>query len=297
MTSPELEATPAAGRCDGSGQYDAVVLYYKRGPEVVSTVDSLLQQSSPPRQVLIFDNGSNDGLDARDFGDPRVVLHTAPENLGYAGGMNAAVKLLEDGSRWVLLLTHEVLLEQACAASLLRAAEAEGAVVTGPTLMLPTGADWSGGGSVGRRGNTFHRRPVPGASVIETEWVDGAAMLVDAKTFRESGGFDETLYLYWEDVELCLRLASRGPIVIASAARAEQDTSTTPVYFGARNRILVWRRHREWERLVASVLEIVAKITRDVLRGHWSQAHARLFGLRDGLLDRPARLNLIREAR
>lgn len=278
-------------------QYDAVVLYFRRGPEVWLTVESLLAQTVPPRRVLVFDNGSRDGVLGDSFGDPRVTVHISNDNLGYAGGMNAAAELLGPSSQWLLFATHEVLLEENCAALLLKAAEETQAAVAGPTLVLPSGRVWSSGGQVGVRGNAFHRRSEGDAEIVESSWIDGAVMLVNARVFRAVRGFDESLYLYWEDVEFCHRASVWGAVVVAAAARAQQDTSTTPVYFGTRNRLLVWRRRREPVRFVLSVLESVARAARDVLRGDWAQASARSRGLWDGLLARPARLIMVREAR
>ncbi len=256
-------------------QYDAVVLYFKRGPEVAFTVESLLAQTAPPRRVLVFDNGSRDGVVGDLFVDPRVTVHISRDNLGYAGGMNAAAELLGASSQRLLFMTHEVLLEENCAALLLRAARETKAAVVGPTLVLPTGRVWSSGGQIGVRGNAFHRESEGVAEFVESSWIDGAVMLVDARVFRAAGGFDESLYLYWEDVEFCHRASAWGAVVVAATARAQQDTSTTPVYFGTRNRLLVWRRRRERVRFVVSVLESVVRAARDVLRGDWAQASDR----------------------
>jgi GT2 family glycosyltransferase len=296
MNQPAAKSSRPPGEAQVP-QYDAVVLYFRRGPEVRVTVESLLAQTAPPRRVLVFDNGSRDGVVEDSFLDPRVTVHVSHENLGYAGGMNAAAELLGASSRWLLFLTHEVLLEERCAALLLKAAGDAKAAVVGPTLVLPSGRVWSSGGEVGARGNAFHRESGGDAEIVESPWVDGAVMLVDARVFRAAEGFDESLYLYWEDVEFCLRASAWGAVVVAASARAQQDTSTTPVYFGTRNRLLVWRRRRERIRFVVSVLESVARVVRDVLRRDWAQASARSRGLWDGLLGRPARLIMVREAR
>jgi GT2 family glycosyltransferase len=42
------------------------------------------------------------------------------------------------------------------------------------------------------------------------DWVSGAAMLVRRKAFAEVGGFDERIFMYMEDVDLCRRLRSSG---------------------------------------------------------------------------------------
>ncbi|MDN5785910.1 sugar transferase [Pseudorhodobacter sp.] len=42
------------------------------------------------------------------------------------------------------------------------------------------------------------------------DWVYGSFILIRASTFRALGGFDEGYFMYYEDVDLCLRLARSG---------------------------------------------------------------------------------------
>ncbi len=45
---------------------------------------------------------------------------------------------------------------------------------------------------------------------LEVDWVAGMFMLFRSDAYREVGGFDERFFLYYEDVDICRRLRSRG---------------------------------------------------------------------------------------
>jgi GT2 family glycosyltransferase len=45
---------------------------------------------------------------------------------------------------------------------------------------------------------------------LHPDWVAGMFMLFRSEVFRGIGGFDERYFLYYEDVDLCLRLRRRG---------------------------------------------------------------------------------------
>jgi GT2 family glycosyltransferase len=73
---------------------------------------------------------------------------------------------------------------------------------------------------LGRWGRDHDRslsQPV-GAWPLTTHWVSGAVVSVDAARLRAVGGFDEGYFLYYEDVDLCRRLADAFPAMTVRVA-------------------------------------------------------------------------------
>ncbi|MBP9719239.1 MAG: glycosyltransferase family 2 protein [Candidatus Levybacteria bacterium] len=50
--------------------------------------------------------------------------------------------------------------------------------------------------------------------IEKVDWVSGAMLIVDRTLFRELGGFDEKLFMYMEDMELCFRVKKMGKEVV-----------------------------------------------------------------------------------
>ena len=92
------------------------------------------------------------------------------------------------------------------------------------------------------------------ANVIGPTWYTAACVLVRAEAFRVVGGFDESFFMYFEDVDLCLRLQAAGwrlaqePRAVACHAggavgRKDVDDLYRP------SQLRYYRLHRpQWER-------------------------------------------------
>ncbi|MCB5207097.1 glycosyltransferase family 2 protein [Methylovorus mays] len=54
----------------------------------------------------------------------------------------------------------------------------------------------------------------PGISSLPVDWVAGMLMLIRGVDFQRLGGFDDHFFLYYEDVDLCVRLWKSGSHVL-----------------------------------------------------------------------------------
>lgn len=275
-------------------EYDAVVLYYRRGIQVLDVVKSLVNQSTPPGRIVVVDNGSGDGVFASEENvaalneiSNSVSLVVCPNNLGYAGGMNLGARFLETNAEYLFFATHELRMNRDCAASLLETAFNTGAAIVGPTLTLGRNDTvWSYGGYFTRWGASRHvtSGQLGSRSDRTVDWVDGSALLIERRIFLAIHGFDERYFLYWEDVDICTRASAFGPVVVAARAQASQDTGYTPAYYSARNRIMYWRIRRDLLRTFMSIAAQVRPILQDIK--HRRSVGARLFGIVHGLTGR-----------
>jgi GT2 family glycosyltransferase len=54
------------------------------------------------------------------------------------------------------------------------------------------------------------------SEATEVEWISGGAMMVRKDLFSELGGFDENYFMYYEDVDFCLRARRRNARVVVN---------------------------------------------------------------------------------
>ncbi|MET0557126.1 MAG: glycosyltransferase family 2 protein [Solirubrobacterales bacterium] len=179
-------------------------------------LDSLTEQGAE-LEVLVVDNGSSDG--SVELLRQRGVRHLAlPDNIGFAPAVNLGVA--ETAAPAVLVLNADAVLEPGCVGTLLEALAAEPRLGGVQPLILqlePGGARDPGRARVYSRGQALTRdgraleegagetrAAVPGEQ-REVFGVCGAACLLRRQLFTELGGYDESYFAFYEDVDLNVR--------------------------------------------------------------------------------------------
>jgi len=194
----------------------AVVIGNHQGEAVLhDCLESLERQTLRPVEVLVVDGASTDG--GRVVAESRGAIWIEEENLGLGYLYNRGVAAAR--GPYVLLSNNDVAYDSRCIALLAAALDED------PSLFAadPRQLDWSGGtlvhGHTTLRRGSLVREYLPGLHLdhlVETRDLaptvsaHGAAMLVRRELFLELGGFDETFFMEWEDLDLCWRAWLRG---------------------------------------------------------------------------------------
>jgi GT2 family glycosyltransferase len=130
----------------------------------------------------------------------------------------------------------------------------------------------------------------------QLDFVYGCAMLLSARMLYAIGGFDERFFMYYEDVDLCLRAGAAGyQVALAPAAHVSHlgshSTSAEPatkLYYEARSRQLFYAKHLSGavrRRFLVSELRYIISLTLRRLRvGNPRGALAYLRGCLAGLV-------------
>src|SRR4051794_9558629 len=213
-----------------------VVIGNFAGAHLLSTcISSLRAQTAPPQTIFVVDGGSHDDSVsvAQELG--AAVIETQNLGLGFLYNTGARAS----NADYVFLANNDIALEEDCLRALVEvldenpscfAADAkqfdwEGrAVIHGHTSLRP-------GRLVGEYLPGMHLDHCGGrADVTPTVCANGAAMLVRRNMMLELGGFDETFFMEWEDLDLCWRawLRDRPTVYVPNALVRHRVGAATP---------------------------------------------------------------------
>ncbi|GAB2465201.1 glycosyltransferase family 2 protein [Xylanimonas ulmi] len=283
----------------------AVVVTWNGAHLLPECLDSLLAQDLPPGQleVLVVDNASADGTAAL-LADryPQVRVLTLPQNRGFAGGVAAGtadVLAAQAGGalpEFVALLNNDARFEPDAVRLLVAAADAAeaagervGAVTAtvllaerdddGRVLVNSTGNILTASGAAADRD---YRVPLDEARPTrEVFGFNGGAALLRTSALREAGGFDASLFLYYEDTDLSWSMREHGwTIIHEHAARAHHrhmastGGGASPVfrYYNTRNSLIVVTRHAGGVRALHSLARQSAGALTRLVRRDEAQA-------------------------
>lgn len=209
---------------------DLVIVNYRSYDELTRCLESLEPARHHLRHVIVIDHESDlDAAAAISDRFPWAYLVERSTNEGFATGVNLGAQLTD--SPFLLLLNPDCVADGNAIAELVRFAQTRpDAAVIGPQIL---NADGTVQGSARRfpgvttaiagrsswltrrfPNNPLSRHNLPAlesrSTPLDVDWVSGACMLIRREAFEHVSGMDEEFFLYWEDADLCWRLADAG---------------------------------------------------------------------------------------
>ena len=236
----------------------SIIINWKCAEETCACLASLVP-TVDPATVIVIDNGSADGsVETIRARFPAITLIAQDSNLGFAKAANIGIaQALAGGADGVLLLNNDTTVAPDTLVRLaerLASSDRIGALSAKILLTEQPGRLWSVGG-------VYRNHTVTdlGSGELDQgqydqaqlDFVYGCAMLLSARMLYAVGGFDERFFMYYEDVDLCLRARTAGyEVALVPDAvvwhLGSRSTSAKPglkLYYEGRSRQLFYAKH------------------------------------------------------
>jgi GT2 family glycosyltransferase len=202
-----------------------VIPAHNGGDQLLACLQSLLASTAPAARIIVIDDASTDDAVERAAARfPDIDVLRNDENLGFGATCNRGIKMaLEHDADYVLLLNQDTTVAPDMLATLVVCGDvhpAAGCIApkTLATQPMPDGTPQLLYAGAWRRWLPL-RQHVPGigraeqvtaAGPIEVDYAWGHGMLLRSAALREVGLFDPVFFMYYEDIDLCLRLHDAG---------------------------------------------------------------------------------------
>jgi len=223
-----------------TARISVIIVSFNGRPYLVDCFRSLEKQTMRPEEIIIIDNCSTDGTgdylkNLKLSSEIKLKIILNEKNLGFAKANNQGMKIaLKGQADYIFLLNQDTKMEPNCLEELLKAAgKQEDLFALQPLILcwpeknkVQTSGDrihFLGFGHLGNYGLSAFAEgyggSTEGGKIREIPYASGAAMFLKRKTLEEVGFFDEDLFMYHEDMDLCLRARLLGKkILLAPAA-------------------------------------------------------------------------------
>ncbi|MDD5275577.1 MAG: glycosyltransferase family 2 protein [Methylovulum sp.] len=297
----------------------ASVLNWNKAEATLECLEQLFKANNPDNlttEYFVVDNGSGQDdfiLLSKGLKNYPVTFIRLESNLGFSGGHNIVMqKAIDNNADYVWLVNNDGIALPDTLSKIVELAEADptcGAV----SPLIVRHNDENIIDFCGAYHNWEKLELVPLNSNLITNniafnernmWLVGAAILFRIKALKQVGLLDDRFFAYFEDNDICAKLASYGwKNKVANNARFFHDVPTTRqpyfYYLTTRNDFLFWLKHTPkgfrrfiWLRLIDRAIYRANKLA---FEGEKDKSNACLLGCLDGILGNGGKPNLNRK--
>ncbi|GGO20000.1 glycosyltransferase family 2 protein [Deinococcus humi] len=181
-------------------------------------------------KIVLIDNASTDSSIERIKSlFPNLEIIKSSSNLGFGGGNNIGIRRsIEDNSDYVWLLNNDTTVCTDALTKLVEMAESDPKIGAVGSLIVdsdfPYGVQAWGGGKVSFIfGRAWHLKKPD-----NIDYLTAASVLIRTSIVETLEGFDSGFFMYWEDVDLSIRIRKLGfSLAVADLSRVYHKESSS----------------------------------------------------------------------
>jgi GT2 family glycosyltransferase len=200
-----------------------IIISYNTPKLITDCLDSVTKNLPGNSEIIVIDNNSDpETLTAlKQF--PQIKLIKNSQNIGFAGANNQGVA--KASGQYLLFLNSDTLVKPGSLQHLIDFFESHpNSGIVSPQILNADQAVQSNGGSLPNIANiagwmlfiddlpvikqifpSYHQKAAFFRKSRSLGWVSGAALAIRREVVDQIGGWDEKIFMYGEDIDLCFR--------------------------------------------------------------------------------------------
>lgn len=241
----------------------AIVLNWNNPTDTIECISSLKKINNIEFKTLCIDNNSNDdSIELIRKSQPDIEIIKTQKNLGYAGGNNFGIKhAIEKGAEYFWILNNDTVVDSNALKPMIDILLNNKKIgIVGSIIMRNKAKEkiWFAGGLYNRfKGYTSHYLENQNISSVNKpltpskyDFVSGCSWVITKKTVDKIGLLDESLFLYYEEIDYCIRAKKAGidfvmcpgSIVYHKISKSINDENPLKIYYYTRNRLRISKK-------------------------------------------------------
>lgn len=194
-----------------------IILHFGDITVTQECIKSLLENETAAFEIIVVNNDKQKLFKQTFENAKNITVINNVENVGFAAGVNIGIKYaLSKKADYILLLNNDTSIEKPFLQTLTVFLENnKHAGIVGPAIEFHKDGKtiYDLGGNINKLlGRTSHTEveKIENVQPGQTTYVTGACMMIKKEVFEKAGFFDERFFLYYEDVDFCLRAEEKG---------------------------------------------------------------------------------------
>jgi len=214
-----------------------ILLNWNNPYDTVECIESLKEISYPNYEIIVVDNNSTDDSIKELENIRNIQLIRNDSNLGFAGGNNVGIEYaLKRSSDLILLLNNDTVVDRDFLSVLVgRAVGKKNVGIIGSKIYnySEPAKIWSAGGGITKlTKRTFQYGENKSDEKkfnreMEVDFLSGCCMLIKREVFERIGLLDAEYFMYYEDVDFCLRAKKFCKVIYTPGAIIWHKVSAT----------------------------------------------------------------------
>ena len=203
-----------------AGSVNLFVLNWNGRDLTLDCLSSLEKITYPNVKVYVIDNGSSDNSVTEiqnQFPDFEIIQ--LPENYGFSRGNNAGFQLVKQKADFTIFLNNDTVVDPYFVEPLINEMESNSTVKQAtPKIFYADDLEyiWFGGGKINLWAGWIRHLGIRQKDSTQfsfnrnVDYATGCCVCMRTEDFESIGMFDESFFMYGEDVDLSLRFRKQG---------------------------------------------------------------------------------------